>query len=174
MTKQEIRKHMMKLRHEMHVEERVQQNSYILESIQQNLDYNLAKVVAIFYPMGHEVDLRGLITDEKIFVFPRIDQDGMHFYPLTDQTKFKKSHFGVMEPEGNQRMDQDIDFMITPALAISKDGYRVGYGKGYYDQFLIQYRPKKVVGVIYDFQEIDHIDINPFDQPVDSYIKGKL
>jgi len=174
MTKQEIRKYMLKLRNEMHNEEKLQQNSYILEQIQKDYEYQNAKVIAIFYPMGNEIDLRGLITEEKVFVFPRIDQDGMHFYPFTDQTVFHKSAFGVMEPEGHINLDSSIDYMITPALAISKDMVRVGYGKGYYDQFLITHRPAKVVGVIYDFQEVNHIDMNSHDQKLDDYMKGKL
>ncbi|MFA6377594.1 MAG: 5-formyltetrahydrofolate cyclo-ligase [Acholeplasmataceae bacterium] len=174
MTKQEIRKHMLKQRNEMHDEERLQQNSYILEQIQKDTAYQNAKVVAIFYPMGSEIDLRGLVSEDKIYVFPRIDIDSMHFYPLTDQTKFNKSKFGVMEPEGDHYLDQFIDYMIAPALAISKDKYRVGYGKGYYDQFLIQHRPARVIGVIYDFQEVLHIDTHPHDQKLDDYIKGNL
>lgn len=174
MTKQDIRKHMLKLRNEMHNEERLQQDSFILEHIQKDDLYQKAKVVAIFYPMGSEIDLRGLISEDKIYVFPRIDNDGMHFYPLTDQTKFNKSKFGVMEPEGVHHLDDFIDYMVAPALAISKDKYRVGYGKGYYDQFLIKHRPTKVVGVIYDFQEVEHIDIHPYDQKLDDYIKGNL
>ncbi|MFA6692971.1 MAG: 5-formyltetrahydrofolate cyclo-ligase, partial [Acholeplasmataceae bacterium] len=81
MTKQEIRKHMLKQRNEMHDEERLQQNSYILEQIQKDTAYQNAKVVAIFYPMGSEIDLRGLVSEDKIYVFPRIDIDSMHFYP---------------------------------------------------------------------------------------------
>ena len=174
MTKNEIRKNMMKLRNDMHVEERLQQNSNILEQIQKDQIYQKSKVIAIFYPMGHEVDLRGLMTEDKVFVFPRIDIDGMHFYPFTDQTIFHKSHFGVMEPEGNTHLDQDIEYMIVPALAISKNKYRVGYGKGYYDQFLNKYRPSRVMGVIYDFQEVDKIDVHPYDQILDGYFKGNL
>jgi len=174
MTKKEIRSHMLKLRNDMHVEERLQQNSSILEQIQKDPNYQKAKVIAIFYPMGNEVDLRGLISDDKVFVFPRIDHHDMHFYRFTDDTIFHKSSFGVMEPEGENPMDTAIDYMIAPALAISKDLYRIGYGKGYYDQFLQKYRPKKVIGVIYDFQEIDEIEYNEHDQKLDEYVKGKL
>jgi 5-formyltetrahydrofolate cyclo-ligase len=48
----------------------------------------------------------------------------------------------------------------------------VGYGKGYYDRFLSQYRPKKVMGVIYDFQEVETFHIDEYDQKLDGMIKG--
>jgi 5-formyltetrahydrofolate cyclo-ligase len=124
--------------------------------------------------MCSEIDLRGLMSEDKTFVFPRVDKDVMHFYKYDDQTAFIKSKFGVMEPEGHITYDNQIDYLIAPALAISKDKYRVGYGKGYYDQFLIRSRPKRVVGVIFDFQEVEYIETNPFDQKLDDYYKGKL
>ena len=172
MNKKEIRNLMRQKRDRISDEERMRRTSKICHQIQKDLDYQNATTVAIFYPMGNEIDLRGLITEDKTFVFPRVEKDGIHFYPYTDQTKFHQSPFGVMEPEGHLALDETIDYMLTPALAISKDGYRIGYGKGYYDQFLLKFRPKRVMGVIYDFQEVEPFNTDAHDQKLDAYYKG--
>jgi len=80
----------------------------------------------------------------------------------------------VMEPMEGDIVDLEIDYMIVPALAILKSGYRIGYGKGYYDQFLKRIRPHRAVGVIYGFQEIDSFEIAEHDQPLDAYYTGRL
>ena len=64
--------------------------------------------------------------------------------------------------------------MIVPALAISKNNSRVGYGKGYYDRYIKDHKIKYKLGVIYDFQEVDEIETTPLDQKLDEYIKGSL
>ena len=61
----------------------------------------------------------------------------MEFYVYHKNMKWTKSSFGVMEPHDEEQMYRDsIDLMIVPALAISKDRSRVGYGKGFYDRYI--------------------------------------
>ena len=64
--------------------------------------------------------------------------------------------------------------MIVPALAISPSRDRVGYGKGFYDKYIKSHHIKYTLGVIYDFQEVKHIDTTSDDQRLDQYIKGSL
>lgn len=172
MTKQQIRKIMKEKRDKMSKELRKEQTTRILKQIQNDQHYQHSNVIAIFFPMGSEIDLRALLDDDKTFVFPRVEKDGMHFYVREDNTKFIRSKFGIMEPVGTQNVDQSIDYMLVPALAISKQKYRIGYGKGYYDQFLNKHRPEYVMGVIYDFQELENVPEDVFDEPCDGYFKG--
>lgn len=173
MTKTELRQNMIQLRSSMTVDQVTKKSNHIINQIRVDQDYIQASTVALFYPMKKEVNLLGLLDDRKTFLFPRVEKDGMHFYSYHPQMNFIQSAFGVLEPDGKtNEYTKDIDYMLTPALAISNDLYRVGYGKGYYDRFLSQYRPKKVVGVIYDFQEVNMFDVNSHDQKLDDVIKG--
>ena len=57
-------------------------------------------------------------------------------------TAFQKSDFGIEEPVDNNFIQPDeIDMVIVPLLICDKKGYRVGYGKGFYDKFLARCRP---------------------------------
>lgn len=172
MMKNEIRKLMFERRNQASLDDLKQSSFDIINQIQNDLNYQQSKVVAIFYPMEKEVNLLGLVKDSKTFCFPKVTKEGLHFFKYDPNHTFVKSNFGVMEPEGGVIMDDLIDYMCTPALAISNELYRIGYGKGYYDQFLSKHRPKHVVGVIFKFQELEELPYDSFDQKLDYYIKG--
>lgn len=51
-------------------------------------------------------------------------------------------------------MEQNYDMILVPGLAYDADGYRIGYGGGYYDSFMIQHPNTIKIGVFYPFQEV--------------------
>lgn len=63
-------------------------------------------------------------------------------YLLTDNTKIKKNEFNIPEPvDGIEVPAHKIDVVFVPLLAFDKKGNRVGYGKGFYDNFLSECKP---------------------------------
>ena len=174
MTKKELRILMLKKRSEMNLDLLCKQSASIVEQVRQDIDYQKSQVVAIFYPMQTEVNLLPLLDDDKVFCFPKVVGSKLHFYAYDKNSSFEKSSFGVMEPQSGEICNDKIDYMLAPALAISFDAYRIGYGKGFYDGFLKAHRPKKVLGVIYDFQELNDIPHDEYDEVLDGYIKGNV
>jgi 5-formyltetrahydrofolate cyclo-ligase len=175
MTKKDIRNDMIRKRNDMDQDTLHKQTQNLLLQIKKDPDYQKASIVAIFHPMGSEVNLLPLMNDQhKTFCFPKVEGEHIHFYAYTKDMSFHKSTFGVLEPEGGLCVDDKIDYMLAPALAISNDLYRVGYGKGFYDRFIKNYRPKKVMGVIYDFQHYTYIPYDTYDEKLDGYFKGHL
>lgn len=170
--KNDIRRQIIKIRNESSSTAYKNQNDQIVKLILNDQNYIDAKCVGLFYPLKNEVNLIELTNGNKQYAFPKVESDGIHFYLLDSKTSFKKSKFGVLEPQEGINVDKKIDYLIVPALAISKDRYRIGFGKGYYDRFLSLNRPKYVHGVIYDFQEIDSFNQEPHDQKLDGYFKG--
>ena len=88
---------------------------------------------------------------------------------VNDATTFELSTFGFSQPvNGIEVSPEDIDLVIVPLLAFDEKGYRVGYGKGYYDRFLKKCRKDVIkVGFSY-FEPVDAIqDINVYDVPLD-------
>jgi len=85
-----------------------------------------------------------------------------------DRYQLQKNKWGLEEPHlGVPTPPEVIDLVIVPLLAVDKRGHRVGYGKGYYDNFLSTCRPDcKKVGLSF-FEPVDSIeDINPLDVPL--------
>lgn len=74
-----------------------------------------------------------------------IETLGMTHYLLTDNTKIKKNSFNVPEPvDGIEVPVPKIDVVFVPLLAYDKHGNRVGYGKGFYDNFLRLCKPETI------------------------------
>lgn len=173
MTKKELRKQMKEMRDSMESSMLQKENRVILSKIERDPRFKSAELVAIFYPMGNEVNLMTFVGQRRV-AFPKIIDQTLHFIEYFPLQTFAKSAFGVMEPVEGNIVDSEIDYMIVPALAISKAGFRIGYGKGYYDQFLSRIRPRRVVGVIYGFQEVDTFEVAEHDQKLDAYYTGRL
>jgi len=75
------------------------------------------------------------------------------------------NEYGITEPvNGNEVQANQIDMLILPLLAFDTNGYRVGYGKGFYDRFAAQCKPgTKFIGLSL-FEPVDSIDdINGYD-----------
>ena len=95
----------------------------------------------------------------------------MEFRTIADlQTDLAPGKFGIPEPipacplfEKNGRSSALI---LVPALAFDKDGYRLGYGKGYYDRYLEDFVVTSVGLVYYDFIA-DRLPRGRFDRAVD-------
>ena len=103
--------------------------------------YKKAKNIAIYYPYLNEPDLLLFFefTHEKNFFLPKITQTGslsFHKYNKTDV--LIKNKFGIYEPTSAPTPPEMIDIIIIPALMADKSGYRLGYGKGYYDKFFAE------------------------------------
>ncbi|NLM53327.1 MAG: 5-formyltetrahydrofolate cyclo-ligase [Firmicutes bacterium] len=80
-------------------------------------------------------------------------------------TKLIQTSFGIKEPVSSRELDPaDLDLIIVPGLAFSPQGYRVGYGGGYYDRFLAR-TDGVSVGVCYS-QFVRPLPVDPWDVPV--------
>lgn len=123
-----------------------------------------------------EVDTSNLVRylrfknpDLKIAV-PKIDKhsNSLYHYELAENIQLIPNAFGIDEPEAGIRVEpEEIDLVLVPLLAFDKTGYRVGYGKGFYDKFLADCRPDVIsVGLSY-FDPVEAVaDINEFDLPL--------
>jgi 5-formyltetrahydrofolate cyclo-ligase len=102
--------------------------------------------------------------------YPVIDHTDHIFKPVIvdEQTEFQPNMFGIDEPvNGMDISAEEIDLVFVPLLAFDNRGYRVGYGKGFYDRFLETCREDVLkIGFSY-FEAEDAInDINQFDVPL--------
>lgn len=89
---------------------------------------------------------------------------------LTDvDTPFTRTNLNIHEPsQGEVCPPEQLDLVFVPLLAFDPDGYRVGYGKGFYDKYLANCREDCIkLGFSY-FEALDKvIDHNEFDVPLD-------
>ena len=100
--------------------------------------YKSSQNVMLFYPVCSEISLLELLKDtDKNFYFPVVDGDSMYPVLYDSRKGFKTGKYNIMEPVGEKLFDYSIlDLIFVPALAVDMEGFRLGYGKGYYDRFL--------------------------------------
>jgi 5-formyltetrahydrofolate cyclo-ligase len=105
-----------------------------------------------------------------VLAYPRIDHKNvsMQAIAVEPDTEFESNHYGIGEPKNGMVISpEDIDMIFVPMLAYDIKGYRVGYGKGFYDRYLSQCRPDVVkVGFSYFAPEPVISDVNEFDIPL--------
>ncbi len=135
-------------------------------------------VVAIYYSLNNEVDTKSLIMKLvelgiKILL-PRVVENDLLFFKYYPNMDLEKSSFGVDEPVYDlQNIHNDlIDMIIVPGICFDKKRNRIGYGKGYYDRFLINKNIYKV-GICYDELIIDSIPYDDYDVKMDLIISNK-
>lgn len=174
MNKNQMRLNMLKLRANQNPSDKIKRDQNIVNQIVEHPKFIKAKTVALFYPTKDEVNLLALLKFKKTFLFPKVEEIGLDFHTYTKETIFQKSSFGILEPKGNNIHHKKIDLMLVPALAISLDKHRIGYGKAYYDRYIASHDIGYKIGVINDFQEVEQIESSPHDQKLDEYIKGSL
>lgn len=88
---------------------------------------------------------------------------------ITKDTHLTDNEWKIPEPLHSPEIDKnEIDAVVVPLLAFDNKGYRVGYGKGYYDRFLASINPEILKIGLSFFPPIDRIsDIDPWDIPLD-------
>lgn len=135
-------------------------------------------VVSAFWPVGEELDIKPLLEALHgrgcVCTLPVVTIKHM---PLTFRVwepgmPFIVSSFGIPEP-GPDRPPATPDISLVPLLAFDEEGYRLGYGGGYYDRTIEQLRllrrdpPYLTVGVAFEGQLRSDVPHESFDQPLD-------
>jgi 5-formyltetrahydrofolate cyclo-ligase len=177
MKKQELRDIYSKKRSDLSESERLKYDDMLLIQFQR-LPFHGVHVVLNFYPMEDRGEmnthlytryLTHLIPGLQI-CYPKIDikSNFMDAYIVTDDTDFEENKYRITEPVNGTKIDPaEIDLIIMPLFAFDERGYRVGYGKGYYDRFITRCRPDVItVGISY-FDAVDKVeDTHQYDVPL--------
>ena len=139
----------------------------IVRKIKTLAAYKSAKNVMLFYPMTYEIDLRKLLKDDKKFFLPKISGRNLLACPYTEN--LVKSAFGIMEPETAPVNPNIMDLVLVPCMMADKNGYRIGYGGGYYDRFLADIDVKTIAVVAKELY-VDDLPHAEYDVKVDKVI----
>ena len=174
--KNELRKKLKSKR--KNIEKKAQSDEFIRENLICSDLYLEAGQVLFYAALEDEINIDECITDalmlgKKVALPVCTDDNGnMSFYYINSIKDLKSGFFGVREPDIN-KCEKVTDFSgavcIVPAIAYDKSGYRLGYGKGYYDRFL-KNNSLISVGVCYNELIEDNLPKDEYDIPVNYII----
>lgn len=171
-SKEILRKILLNKRRNLDIKDVVLVSKKITNLIKKDPNFIKSKKIGIYISINNEIDLSFLLDEDKEFYLPKtINNNLVEFIKIDANTKYRKTKLKTIEPINGTKTTK-LDYLILPSIAISKEKYRIGYGKGYYDRYLKEYRAKYVVGVIYTFQEVEKFKYTNYDQKLDYYFKG--
>lgn len=102
--------------------------------------YRKAQVVACYHSTGSEVKtheiMQEILSHGKTLALPRVQEENLVFCEVKKFEDLEKGEFGIMEPKQYCKIIDCFDLVIVPAVAMAKNGQRLGYGMGFYDRFL--------------------------------------
>ncbi len=92
--------------------------------------------LGIYWPLSGEVDLRGLKASLNIpIALPACREEGVITYHSWNKSPLKKDSQGIPAPLNEPILSaEDISLLLIPAIAIDQNGYRLGYGAGFFDR----------------------------------------
>lgn len=173
--KAELRKEFKKLRSEIPLKE--EKSLKICNNFLNSDTYKHSKIILCYSSLKDEVDtaliIKRALQDGKTLALPRcLNKNGvMNYFAVHSFDELEIGFYGICEPKKHCAAINDFEesVCVVPALSFDKAGYRLGYGKGYYDRFLENYSFISV-GLCYNDLVSDYLPRNKFDISVDTVI----
>ena len=155
--KSELRKQVLQEMKALPREQKQFIDQALTERLLQHPFYQEAKVIASYLSFPHEFQTQELIEqalkDGKKVLIPKTYLKGRMDFVVYNPQQLVKTSFGLLEPQGNLEVvdASQIDLIHVPGLAFTTEGYRIGYGGGYYDRYLKHF-PGHTLSTIYPCQ----------------------
>ncbi len=182
MTKTDYRKTYRALAKELEESERRLRSHDLLCQIERLTEVREAKKIALYMSLNDEPDLFPLFqileNQGKEIYLPITRAEGeMDFYLYEGFDRLEgKEPYGILEPraiEEHKAEPREVEVMIIPALAYTREGYRLGRGKGYYDRYLARVENCYTIGVSLGLLNYD-LAPDEWDVPMDLVLIPKL
>ncbi len=182
MTKSELRKLYLEKRRDLSAVEHAELSSQIAEHLFSNFDLESITTIHCFISLKHIGEVETSDIFKRLWgEFPQIrtlaprvnDQTGeIDALTFDHDTKLVENKWKISEPANGEPIDpSEIDIVLVPLVCFDTLGFRVGYGKGFYDKFLAKCRPDCLKIGLSFFPPIERIDdIHDGDVPLDSCI----
>ena len=177
------RQSILRVRAALSASDITQLSESILKLAHKGLDISTCEALGGYFAANNEVSIEAIIKtrlQKKLTTtFPVISSNqSMAMVNPENLKKLSKNKFNILEPvSGNEVLPMEHDMIIVPTVGVDKNGFRVGYGGGYYDRLLKPILNKKnrplIIGLVYDFQLIDDLINEEHDIKVDVVVTEK-
>ncbi len=157
--------------------ERIAAAERIARQVECDSRFIASKTVAVFMPLGDEPPIREAVerwAAEKRVVVPRVEGDDMRFFDFCAE-QMASGAFGIEEPQATAECPpEEIEVMIVPAVALARNGARMGRGRGYYDRYLGAPAAARIykIGTCFACQLVGQLIVEPHDVLMDRVVVG--
>jgi 5-formyltetrahydrofolate cyclo-ligase len=173
--KKHLRTIMLKQRDEMPRGVRQAHSERICQQLWEDILANNVQVIHSYLTMGSEVNIfpllqKALAAGMTVVVPKTLKKRQLQNLVLTDLKNMEPGIFGTYHPKDAEVYAGHYDFVIVAGLAFGQNGYRVGYGGGYYDTFLAEHPEARKIGVAFPFQMVDAVPVEAHDIKLDEVV----
>lgn len=183
MDKRELRQAYLSRRREMSLDAVKRSSLAICKDISSTAWFQRSKRLLMYMPIRREVDLRPLMDvawrKGKTVYLPKADPvtHAMDAYAVHSLDELKAGAYGILEPSADATKEADLeklDCVFIPGVVFDRQGYRIGYGGGYYDRFLPRLTSSTLlIGVAYAWQVVERIPRDAYDEPLHVLVTEK-
>ena len=157
--KKELRQTVLNQMKKLTGKEKEQADNWLTQHLLSSAAYQKAQVIATYLSMPHEVSTAAFIEqaqlDGKRVLVPKTYGQGRMIFVNYDKNRLQKSSFGLLEPTSEEAVEQaEIDLIHVPGVVFNSQGFRIGYGGGYYDRYLADYTGASI-STIYAVQQAE-------------------
>lgn len=179
-VKRKLRNQYKQYRLDLPADVKADYDKKICEALVQLVSFKYSDTILMYAPLEGEIDVmpiaeRALEMGKKV-AFPRCIEEprNLDFKYVSSLDELRSGSYSISEPTEDMESVTDLSksICIIPGIVFDKEGYRVGYGKGYYDRFLAVYDGTKF-GLAYSECIIDSVPRGRFDRHVDILISEK-
>lgn len=181
--KDAIRRECAERRNSMPLEERELFSKKIVEVATNLVSFRHADIILLYAPIKSEIDVMPIfnIAKEKgkRVAFPKCNMEDrtMKFHFVDSLDELEICAYGIREPKEELPVydpEETIGSALcfVPGLAFDVYGYRLGYGKGYYDKFMNKFAGS-TVGLAFTHQIMPTLPKGKFDKHCDVMITEK-
>jgi 5-formyltetrahydrofolate cyclo-ligase len=179
MTKVQLRQQFLLQRTHLTFEQLQIKSQEITQTFFNQFDLTNVNTLHSFLPLRKHNEINTWLIINRIFQnYPHLtiltskvewQTRQMSTHLLTPQTQLQENSWGISEPLHTVAQSPDIiEMILLPLIGFDKQGFRVGYGKGFYDRFLPRCRQSVIKIGLSLFEPIDKIeDIDEYDVPMD-------
>lgn len=177
MTKKELRKIYLAQQKSLSQTDRLEKSVLISEHFFGEFDLSQINFLHLFLTIAKNNEIETRFFYEKIrrefphirLAVPRICGEILESLEFTQKTEFVENRWQIREPVGDELIAEKLfDAVLVPLLCFDLQGFRVGYGKGFYDRFLLHCRADcKKIGLSFFPPVENFVDIHKFDVKLD-------
>lgn len=185
-NKQKIRTQMKEKRDAISEEIRREKEKIITYRLINSGWFAKAENILVYAAIKSEVRLWDFVQkawkNNKRLFFPKVSGRQMDFFCIHSEEELTEGAFSVLEPDTDQyhlelfhagNFSPEASVMLVPGVAFSEDGYRIGYGGGYYDRYLAAHRDLYTAGIAYAEQFVPRIPAEEHDIQLNEIISDK-
>lgn len=178
MRKKQLRKKYLSYLREISSEQKKQIELNMYERLWNSVYWQDAKTIGITWSQPFEWNTLPIIkkawSEKKRITLPKVVEHKreMAFYEINDVLQVQKGYRSIMEPNANDDSfvpKEMIQLLIVPGIVFTYDGYRIGFGGGYYDKFLVDFE-HETVALCSEKQIVTYIGHETHDQKVNVLI----